>query len=260
MNEKETSSSNQSSDKMLKLLEYLAAQVEPLGLKDIAESLKMNKSTVLRFLSTLINNHYLAQDSATSKYYLTYKLCALGIQVKDNSKLSTIVEPYVREISQTIGETTCFAINQDDQLVYINVVEAIGKTVRAMQKIGYTAPMHCTGIGKLFLTEYSEAEIDDIINRHGLNKYTEKTLITKEALLNEISNIKNAGYAKDDEEWEIGTRCISFPVYDYSQTIKSGISVTGPSARLTDEFIEKWKPYLYEESKKLSNILGFQSN
>ena len=189
--------------------------------------------------------------------YLTYKICALGSQVKDNSKLSTLVEPYLREVSQIVGETTCFAINQDDQLVYVNVIEASGKTVRAMQKIGHTAPMHASGIGKLFLTTYSESELDEIISKNGLDKYTEYTFTTKESLMAELIKIKKDGYAKDNEEWEVGTRCIAFPIYDDSKKIKFGISVTGPSARLTDDFMAHWKDYLLEEANKISKILGF---
>jgi len=257
MLQKEVSSSNQSSDKLLKILEYLSNQLEPIGLIEISKALEMNKSTVLRFLTTLLNNHYLMQDETTSKYYLTHKICALGAQVKDNSKLSTLVEPYLRRISQKVGETACFAINQDDQLVYVNVIEAPGKTVRAMQKIGHTAPMHSSGIGKLFLTEYAERELDQIISKHGLPKYTDFTLTTKENLLQELAIIKSNGYAKDNEEWEVGTRCIAFPVYDYSHTIKFGLSVTGPSARLTDAYMEHWKSYLFEEANKISKVLGF---
>jgi len=257
MIQKEVSSSNQSSDKLLKILEFLSSQAEPIGLNDISKALEMNKSTVLRFLTTLLNNHYLMQDETNSKYYLTHKICALGAQVKDNSKLSTLVEPYLRRISQKVGETVCFAVNQDDQLIYINVIEAPGKTVRAMQKIGHTAPMHSSGIGKLFLTAYSDSELDDMIAKHGLSKYTEFTLTTKESLTQELGKIKNNGYATDNEEWEVGTRCIAFPVYDYSKTIKFGLSVTGPSARLTNDYMDEWRAYLFEESREISKVLGF---
>lgn len=255
--EKETTSRNQSSDKLLKIIEFLAVQTEPIGLNEIAKGLNMNKSTVLRFLVTLSNHHYLQQDLATSKYYLTHKICALGAQVKDNSKLSNLVEPFLREISQTTGETTCFAMNQDDQLIFVNVIEAPGKTVRAMQKIGHTAPMHSSGIGKLFLTEYNETQIDDMISSIGLDQYTKFTLTTKESLTTELDLIRTNGYATDNEEWEIGTRCLAFPVYDYSKKAKYGISVTGPSARLTDDFMNHWHDYLQEESMKISKMLGF---
>jgi len=255
----EQATTNQSTDKLLRILEFLATQTEPVALNVISKSLNMNKSTVLRFLTTLVNNHYLAQEKSTAKYYLTYKICSLGSQVEANNKLSSMVEPYLREISRTVGETACFAINQNDQLVYINVVEAPGKTVRAMQRVGHTAPMHSSGIGKLFLTQYSLEQLENLIAIHGLSKFTEYTFTNKDSLLLELDEIKNNGYAIDNEEWEIGTRCIALPVYDYSNSIKFGLSITGPSARLTDEFMKHWKPYLRGEVAKISNLLGYQA-
>ncbi len=252
-------SSNQSSDKLLKLLEFLSTQGDPLRLIDIAKALDMNSSTVLRFLTTLINNDYVAQEPETSKYYLTYKLCALGQQIKSHKQLSTTTAPYLQELAKTVGETCCLAINQNNQVVYIDVVESPGQIVKAMQRIGNIAPLHCTGIGKLLLTNYTEEQIDTLVNHVGLAKYTEKTLTTKEALLKELEEVKAKGYAYDNEECEIGTRCISFPIYDYSDKVIAGFSVTGPSIRLNDEFFDQWIPTLHALSLKLSHLFGYQN-
>ena len=120
-------------------------------------------------------------------------------------------------------------------------------------------PLHCTGIGKLLLTNYTEEQIDTLVNHVGLAKYTEKTLTTKEALLKELEEVKAKGYAYDNEECEIGTRCISFPIYDYSDKVIAGFSVTGPSIRLNDEFFDQWIPTLHALSLKLSHLFGYQN-
>ena len=252
-------SSNQSSEKLLKLLEFLSTQGEPLRLIDIAKALDMNSSTVLRFLTTLINNDYVAQEPETSKYYLTYKLCALGQQIKGHKQLSTTTAPYLQELARNVGETCCLAINQGNQVVYIDVVESPGQIVKAMQRIGHIAPLHCTGIGKLLLTNYSEEQIDALIAHTGLTRYTDKTITTKEELLKELALVKSRGYAYDNEECELGTRCISFPIYDYSDRVIAGFSVTGPSVRLNDELFEKWIPYMHNLSIKLSHLFGYQN-
>jgi len=249
--------SNQSSDKMLRIMEYLAIQEDPLALKDIAAPLGMSKSTVLRFLTTLSKNGYLAQEPTTSKYYLTYKLCALGKQIQEKQKLSNLTESYLREVAQKIGETVCFAIPQDDQVVYLDVVEAPGKTLKAMQRIGNIAPIHCSGIGKVFLSSYSEKELDYLIDVEGLEKYTEKTIGTKVKLMDEIEKIKESGHAIDDEESEVGMKAIAFPVYGYGEDIVAGFSVVGPTMRLTDEFMEQWLPYLRLASSNMTKLLGY---
>jgi len=259
MEKKPLLSSNQSSDKLLKLIEFLAVQSKPLRLTDIANSLNMNSSTALRFLTALIHNGYVMQESETSKYYLTYKLCALGQQVRNHRELPEALKLQLREIANTTGETVCLAVNQNDSVVYIDVVEATGQIVKATQRIGSIAPLYCTGIGKLFLSTYTNEEIDRVLGAQELIKFTEKTIVEREALLAEIAKVKELGYAKDDEECEIGTRCLSFPIYDHSGNLKAGFSVTGPTGRLTDECMEKWIPYLREVSAKLSGDLGFNN-
>lgn len=255
----ETTSSNQSSEKLLNLLEFLSLQDEPLRLIDISQALNMNNSTASRFLATLVNMNYVAQEPISSKYYLTYKLCALGQQVKNHQQLPKTARPFLRELAQTVGETTCLGIDHNDQVVYIDVIEAPGQIVKAMQRIGNIAPLHCTGIGKLLLTKYSDSQLDEMIQKIGLTRFTDKTLTTKEALTAEIQRVRTNGYAFDDEECEIGTRCIAFPIYDYTGKIQAGFSVTGPSLRLTNDFFTQQIPYMKEISEKLSNLLGYQS-
>jgi DNA-binding IclR family transcriptional regulator len=174
-------------------------------------------------------------------------------------KLSRMIYPYLRDIAMETGETTCLAINQNDQVVYINVVEAPGQMVKPMQHIGNIAPLHCTGIGKLFLSNYSPEQIDEVIYKHGLPKLTENTITTKKALLEEIAIIKKSGFALDNEECEKDIRCISLPIYDYSDKIIAGFSITGPSLRITNEYIDKWTPFLKESASKLSDSLGYRA-
>jgi len=257
MNPIKLATGNQSTDKMLQIMEFLAIQPDPLALKDIATPLGMSKSTVLRFLTTLSKNGYLAQEPTTSKYYLTYKLCALGKQIQEKQKLTNLTESYLREVAQQIGETVCFAIPQDDQVVYLDVVEAPGKTLKAMQRIGNAVPMHCSSIGKVFLSRYSEKELDHFVDVEGLAQYTEKTIDTKLKLLNELEKIKEVGYAIDDEESEVGMRAIAFPICGYGDDVVAGFSVVGPSMRVDDAFMEQWIPYLRSASTIMTKLLGY---
>ncbi|MDE6893703.1 MAG: IclR family transcriptional regulator, partial [Lachnospiraceae bacterium] len=213
-------------------------------------------STTLRFLTTLAATGYVGQEKDTSRYYLTYKIVALGHKVNENKQLPRIISPYLKKISETLQESVCLAIEQNYQVVYIDVCEGPGQIVKAMQHIGNIAPLHCTGIGKLFLLNYSEPELDNIIREHGLGKYTRYTLTTKDALCSELEETRRRGYAIDNEECEIGARCIAFPIYDYSEKIIAGISVTGPSVRITDAFADQWSPYLQQMTRQISSRFG----
>lgn len=255
--EKPSTLRNQSTDKALRLIEFLADRGQPMRLKDISAGLSLNPSTTLRFLTSLIESGYVAQDIETSQYYLTYKIVAIGQKVKESNQASRIISPYLKTICENVHETICLAIERNNQVVYLDVAEGPAQIIKAMTRIGNIAPLHCTGIGKLFLLNYTEAQIDSIILSKGLQRFTQYTITTKEALLNELAEVKNNGYALDREECELGACCIAFPIYDYTGKIIAGISVTGPSIRITPEFTAKWIPYLRNITSTISRQFGW---
>lgn len=228
---------NQSAEKMLVMLEYLAEQREPIRLLDISKDLGVNVSTALRFLTALINKGYVTQEEGTSRYYLTYKICALANRISVHMDIRSIAKPYMEQLSQLFGESVCLAIEENRKVVYIEVVEGSGQMLRTMQRIGNVAPMHCTGIGKLLLLNYSDADLDQLIEKEGLERCTEYTLTSKPRLVEELDRIRRQGVAYDNEECELGARCVAGPVYDSNGKVIAGVSVTGPIDRLTDEFI-----------------------
>lgn len=228
---------NQSAEKMLVMMEYLAGQREPIRLLDISNDLGVNVSTALRFLTALINKGYVMQEGETSRYYMTYKICALANRVSVHMDIRSIVKPYMEQLSQLFGESVCLAIEENRKVVYIEVVEGSGQMLRTMQRIGNVAPMHCTGIGKLLLLNYSDTDLDRLIEIEGLERFTEHTLNTKEQLVEELKKIRRQGIAYDNEECELGARCVAGPVYDSNGRVIAGVSVTGPIVHLTDELI-----------------------
>lgn len=261
MEEKNSSGTkaNQSTEKMLVILEYLARQREPVRLLDISKDLGVNVSTVLRFVTALVNKGYAVQDEETSRYYLTYKICALANRVSVKMDIRTIAKPYMEELSRIFGESVCLAVEDNQMVVYIEVVEGSGQILRITQRIGNVAPMHCTGIGKLLLMNYTEAELDQLIQVKGLARFTDHTLTSKWQLREEIEVIRQRGYAYDDEECELGARCVAAPVYDTSGKVIAGISITGPANRLTDSFIKPRIPSLLNIVDTISRKMGYKA-
>ena len=251
--------SNQSSEKMLKLMEFLARQREPIRLSDISKSLGIHSSTALRFLTALIDCGYAAQDQDTSRYYLTYKICAISNAVLENVDIRRIVRPYMKKLSAIFGETVCLAVEKDMKVVYMEVVESPNSTIRSMQRIGNVAPMHCTGIGKLLLCNYTEEEIDRFIQKEGLPRFTNFTPTTKWELMELLKKVRQEGVAYDNEECEIGARCVAVPIYDSTGKVIAGISVTGPKIRLTDEVIVPRLSQLKNFGAELSKKMGYQA-
>lgn len=249
---------NKSAVKALDIIEFLSAgRNEPQRLQDIADGLSMNVSTVLRFLTAMIECGYVDQDPITLRYSLTMKICAIANKVSSNTHLYDVVLPYMKQIRQDLEESVCLAIEENYKIVYIGVVQGPDQILRTMQRIGNIAPMHCTGIGKLLLCSHSEAEVEQLIKHDGLTIFTRNTPCTREQLWKELKFAQNNGYALDDEECEIGARCVAVPLYDYAHKAVAGLSVTGTIFRLTDEKIKKCIPYLLQKSAEISKALGY---
>ena len=253
----EGSGSNRSTEKAMAIIELLAQSRDPMRLRDISAALGLNVSTALRFLTSLQNCGYVAQERDTARYYLTYKISRIANQHNSKLELQTVTHPYLVELSQRFHEALCVSVERDMTMVYVDVATGPDQMLMSMQHIGNLSPMHCTGNGKLRLLTYSEEQIDRLIREKGLPRFTQHTITTKEGLLAELARVRREGVAYDNEECEIGSRCVACPIRDYTGGIIAGISVTGPASRMTPERIQsEIRPQLDETARRISRALG----
>lgn len=250
--------SNQSTEKAFAVLELLSEAQGPMRLRDISTALGLNSSTALRFVNALQNCGYAAQDPDTQRYYLTFKICRVANQMRSHTELLPIAQPFMQALSQEIHEALCLAVEQDMCMLFLDVRMRQNQRLMNMQQVGNSSPLHSTGIGKLLLLNYSEEQLDQLIARKGLHRYTEHTITTKAALLAELEQVRRQGYALDNEENEIGSRCMACPIRDYSGDIAAGISITGPVTRLTRERIDYYLPILSATAAQISEAMGWQ--
>ena len=252
--------SSASSDKLLGILECIAANRTPVRLQDLAEQSGMTQPTVLRYLRTLQNGGYVYQDEDTLRYALTWKLCGLTDQLNSFIGLRNIAAPFVNELGNTLHLGVCLVVNRDHQCVYLDCIDN-PRAREPLQYIGKRAPLHVTGSGKLLLSGYSDARIDEFIALRGLEKYTEHTITTKEALVRQLDEVRKQGFAYDNEECEIGLRCVSYPLRCYTGEIYAAISVFGNASEMTDAFLEKEvQPRLQAVAETISVRLGYDKN
>lgn len=249
--------SNKSCEKMLAILEFMAERKTPVRLLDIAKGLDYNSSTVLRFLNTLQNCGYVAQEEDSQRYYLTFKLCRLSGKIEASVNLPNITHPYLLKLSDIFQESMCISIEDNFQMVYIDVVTEINKSLMSFVHVGNIVPMHCTGNGKLLLSTFSEEKLDQFIAIKGLPRYTENTITTKERLVKELEKIRRNGYAEIYQERESNMSCFSYPIRNYTGRIIAGISVTGPSDRVNRELLGDRLHYLEEAAQEISVLLGY---
>jgi DNA-binding IclR family transcriptional regulator len=235
----------------------MAGNKASMNLQDISISLKLPTSTVFRFLKTLLLYGYVKQDKETLKYSLSLKFCRIAELIKSQLNIRNVAYPFLIELSEKCQESVSLSIEDEMEVTYVEIIEGPDKMIRTMQRIGKRAPLHCTGSGKLFLSNYDESKIDEYIKEKGLIAFTKNTISSKAALLSELENIRSRGYSLDKEECEIGAKCIAAPLRDYTGSIIAGVSITGPISRMTDEKISQTKDLIIAFADKISNALGY---
>ena len=250
---------SQSSDKLLTILECIAKEHAPVRLQDLAEKSGMTQSTVQRYLRTLQNADYVYQDEDTSRYGLTWKICSLTENMNTFLGLRNIANPFVNHLANTLQMGVCLVVERDGNCVYLDCVDYPQPHYTPLQYIGKQAPLHSTGSGKVLLSAFTASQINEYMNVSGLKKFTEYTITDPAKLLEEIEAVRRQGFAVDDQECEIGLKCISYPIRSYSGTIYAAISVFGNVDDMQEKFVnERIKPELQNAAKVISSRLGWK--
>lgn len=135
--------SNQSSDKLLQIMEALAKERLPVRLQDLSAQVNMSQSTVLRYLNALQSANYVYQEESTSRYALTWKICGLSEHLNSNLGLRSITAPYITELVNKLNLGVCLVIEQDHDCVYLDCVDASPSFQHTFQRIGKRAPHAC---------------------------------------------------------------------------------------------------------------------
>lgn len=252
-------SANQSSDRLLQILECLAKARLPVRLQDLSVQLDMSQSTVLRYLNALQNANYIYQEASTLRYALTWKLCGLCRNIDTNLGLRSMTAPFVTELAHKLELGVCLVVEQDMECVYLDCIDPAPSYLHTLQRIGTRAPMHATGSGKVLLSQYTDAQVEAWAARSGLRQYTEHTITTVEGLLQALDQVRRTGIGMDEQECELGLRCVSAPLRTYAGTVIAAISIFGGAALLTPARAEQEViPLLKETAALISRRLGYE--
>jgi IclR family KDG regulon transcriptional repressor len=253
--------------KTMRILECLS-QERSLGVTELANrvsknsgSLHMDKSTVYRFLNSLKELGFVRQDPETEQYSMTLKLFEIGMAVLDRLELWREAQPVIKQVAQATGETVHLASLDGDGLVYLGKIES-SKTLRVsmMSRVGQSAPAYCTGLGKTLLAHLARDRVTEILNREKMVRFTERTITKRADLDRELETIRRTGYAVDNEEHEIGVRCVAAPVYDNAGEVIAAVSISVPSVRLIEGDIPRYGETVMRAARKISGRLGHKQN
>ncbi|QQO08613.1 IclR family transcriptional regulator [Breznakiella homolactica] len=244
--------------KTLGILEALADNGE-MSLTDLAAFVGSHKSTVYRFMCTLIEKGYVRRDADNDQYSLTLRLFQLGMCTYGRIDMIRFSQPILKRLAMLSEETVHLAILEDNRLTYLSKIESSHNLRVSMQsRVGSTAPEYCTGVGKVLLAWLDSEALERYLGTCTFHKFTEKTITSRLQLAAELQNIRKDGCSYDNEEHEYGVRCIAAPVRDYYGKVIASISVSGPTVRLVDSRMAALKDLVISSAEELSLALGYQ--
>jgi IclR family KDG regulon transcriptional repressor len=243
-------------NKTMCLLEALA-QNEERGVTDLAGRAGMHKSTAYRFLNTLKELGYVRQNAANDKYSLTLKLFELGSCVLGRMELWEQAHPIMELLAEQTRETVHLAVLDDGRLVYLGKFESTqALRVSMSSRIGQSAPTYCTGVGKLLLAHLPPDQVERILDREGLRRFTEHTITDRSLLAAELESIRQHGYAFDDEEHEVGVRCVAAPVRNNQGATIAALSISIPTVRMPNDEIARYRELVTRAAEEISKKMG----
>lgn len=255
MAEADSKNSIQVIGRMSSVLDVLAQHAEPVGLKALAQSTALHPSTAHRILAALVTER-MVERVDPGAYRLGIRLLELGNLVKSRISVREHALPFMRELHATTGEAVNLSLRRDDEIVYIERTSSGRAMMRVVNIVGARAPLHITAVGKLFLSADSTTELKAYAARTQLPAYTKNSLTNISALTKALIRVRNDGFAHDNEEAEIGVRCIGAGIRDDSGALVAGLSVSAPAERMK----AAWAVLVKETAANISRAIGHRGD
>jgi DNA-binding IclR family transcriptional regulator len=223
-------------ERALMLLEFLAQSKSGFSTSEISRRLGLPKSSTYLIVETLEKRGFLQKNRQNGRYYLGLKLIALSRHAIENLDLREEAKPFLRSLMQETQLVVHMAVLDGAEAMLIDKIDAPG-TGRQTSFVGRRLDVHSTGVGKALVAYISEEELALIAKVKGFPRRNDNTITTLGALKRELAQVRTLGYSMDDEEDEIGGRCIGAPVFDGNWVVVAAISVAGPAGEIPNERI-----------------------
>lgn len=242
-------------ERVFKIIDLLESKDE-LKLQEIANYSGIHKSTVSRFLKTLLEYNYIKKNKENLKYSLGIKFVNISSIILKKLDLRNIVHPYLIELGKLTGEATHLVIFDGNVAVYIDKVES-EHPIQMYSRIGNIVPLYCTAVGKIILAFQDDELINTIIDDIKFVRHSDNTIIDKEVLKKTLTKIRIEKVAVDRGENEEGIICIAAPIFHHNKKVNASISISAVKSRIDLETLLQYKDILLEKSNIISKELGY---
>lgn len=242
-------------DRALAVLEFIGESDEPLSLADICRSMNLHKSTAHRALMVL-ERGMLLERTPDDRFRLGLKLYTLGNRAVEQMDLRTQIQPSLRALSQRLGETVHLGVLQRTSVVYLDKAGPATRVCKG-SKTGSSNPAYCTAMGKAMLAWLPQTEVHELIDQMSFVRLTPKTIGSREELILALDRVRRRGYSIDDEEAEMGVRCVGAPIFDQAHNPIAALSVSCISSRIQPHQVPVIAEHLRRCCSEISASLQF---
>ena len=240
-------------ERMFSLLDILANREEAMSLKEISEKSGLHSSTAHRLLNDLATGRFVDRPAAGS-YRLGMRLLELGNMVKARLNVRDAALTPMRELHKLTQQPVNLSMRQGDEIIYVERTYSERSGMQVVRAIGGRAPLHLTSVGKLFLAFDDPQRLRSYATRTGLAGQTRNSITQLPVLERELSKARQYGIARDNEELEMGVRCMAAGIYDDQNKLVAGLSISAPADRLEEHWLSK----LQLTASEISKALGYK--
>jgi len=246
----------QAVERALQILKMFSIERPEVNLREISEALGVHKSTAHRIAMTLEEAGFLRRDSRGVAYTLGLKVLELGTMVLHGLELRRQARPHLEWMNLETGETVHLGVLDSGEVVYIDKIEG-GRGIRLFSDVGKRAPVHCTGLGKVLLSNLPNAAVRKIIAEKGMKRFTADTVVSLAELLRNLDEVRQKGYSVDQGEHERLVHCVAAPIRDYTGKVVAAVSVTTIASKLEEAVLKKHIALATEAGARISSDMGY---
>lgn len=245
----------QSIGRAFAILEEVARNRDGIGLADLSKRVGLHNSTTFHLVKTMVSLGYIRQLKESKRYRIGRPLFALAASALDEMEMVSMATPVLDDLSRQTGESSHFAARMSDAVVVMARTPGPG-AFQLTDRVGVVRPAYCTALGKIILAALRPDQLDRYLDRVELKSLTAKTITNPQRLRRELQEIRRAGIAFDDGEFDNEVRCAAMPIHDFSGQVVGAIGISGPVWRLSIQALQSKARDLEEAAERLSEAFG----
>jgi IclR family acetate operon transcriptional repressor len=244
--------------KALDVLEVLADHSD-LGLSELSAQTGVSKASTYRVLSTLEARGFVIKDPDTRKYSPGVKLIAMSSAIVSRIDLVAAARPFVVELQAAFDETVNVGILAGHEVLYVDILES-AQGLRMAATVGDRNALHSTALGKAILSALPTSEARELLSSYRRAAATPRTITGLEAIMDNLAVVAERGYSIDDEENEVGARCVGVPIRDLHRRPVGALSISGPVARVGTDLLDTIGQRLQEAAAGIEERMGYRKS